>query len=299
MRVEAWLTAACLASSAAAVGPAIPGKPPARPDGKPEPMKDWKWTNPFEASQIRKFDAACSAERTFQAKEFLLDDVSEPPPLGLKPYFESLKSIFANHEYPGSWDGIDPHGYDRNLLMMEYADVPIKVREWIEEQERSNGPGKGLFAVYERPPQDAKVRSTVKIPDMPIPAALRPLDEKKVVIFAPGALYEELPLWVAEESECAGGEAPNSYHQRHCQRLTSHTDTLLDTGKYSAKLADGGVVAYPVNKTKAKRSARKREIEFTIKAQVLKAKAGVEEGEDVKEEVASDEAAKEAKKDEL
>jgi len=83
-------------------------------------------------------------------KEYLLDDVSEEAPFGLAAFQTALKEVFSVREYPGSWDGIDPYGYDRNLLQMEYADLPVKVREWIEEQERSDGPGKGLFAVFKK-----------------------------------------------------------------------------------------------------------------------------------------------------
>ncbi|KAK3381823.1 hypothetical protein B0H63DRAFT_214299 [Podospora didyma] len=254
MKLEALIAAAAWVSSAAAItGPAIPGGGATRPEGKPAKMENWKWSDPFSGSRIRKLEAACEAERTFKASEYLLDDLSESPPLGLKPFFDALKKVFANREYPGSWDGIDPHGYDRNLLKMEYVDVPIKVREWIEEQERSDGPGKGLFAVYEKPVSDDDVvRNTVRIPATPIFAALRPLDKKKVVIFAPGALYETLPLWVAEGSDCA--------------------DAFQDAVKYTAKPADGSVVAYPTKKTKADRKAGKRDMEFTIKAQLLKAK---------------------------
>jgi hypothetical protein len=168
-------------------------------------MENWKWSDPFSSSRYRKFDAACEAEKTFKATEYLLDDLSEAPPLGLLPYNEALKKIFKGREYPGSWDGIDPHGYDRNMLMMEYADVPVKVREWIEEQERSDSEHKGLFAVYEKPVgEDDIVHNTVKVPATPILPALRPLDKKKVVILAPGAVYDILPLWVAEGSNCQG-----------------------------------------------------------------------------------------------
>ncbi|KAK3349783.1 hypothetical protein B0T25DRAFT_249297 [Lasiosphaeria hispida] len=275
MRFEAWVAAACLATAASAMGPAVPGKPP-RPAGKPEKMKDWKWADPFTSSRIRRFDAACEAEQTFHAREFLLDDLSEAPPLGLSPFLDALKKVFSAREYPGSWDGIDPHGYDRNLLQMEYSEVPIKVREWIEEQERSEGEGRGLFAVYEKPVEGQTVSKTVKVSESPVAAALRPLDKKKVVIFAPGALYEVLPLWVAEGSDCA--------------------ESLLDIAKYSAKLADGGVVAYPVKRTKARRGAKKRDIEFSIKAQVLKLKLEVEE--EIAAEIV-EEAAKFEEKDEL
>lgn len=204
----AALAACCLGLGAAALGPAVPGQAP-RPEGKPTKMEDFKWADPFSSSKIRKFAAACEAEKTFNAREYLLDDLQEKPPLGLWHWSEALKKLFAGRQYPGSWDGWDPHGYDRNLLMMEYSEVPIPVREWIEEQERTDGEGKGLFGVYEKPKDDEhRIQNVVKFPTKGMTPALRPLDKKKIVLFAPGAIYDLLPLWVAEDSNCKGTSLP-------------------------------------------------------------------------------------------
>ncbi|KAK3682821.1 hypothetical protein B0T22DRAFT_539808 [Podospora appendiculata] len=263
MKPSALFTTAIFATSASAIGPASPGAAPqaARPAGKPAPTENWKWasTSPFQSAALKtKFAPwSCAAEQTFRAREFLLDDLSELPPLGIKPFREALKLVFADRHYPGSWDGIDPHGYDRDLLVMDYAQVPRRVRAWIEEQERSEGKGKGLFAVYEKPVGEAEPTGTVNFNDEEEDED-RKADEGRVVVFAPGALWEVLPLWVAEESACP--------------------DALLDITKYSAELADGKVVAWPINKTKAQRNAGEREIEFTIRAQVLEA-APVESAE--------------------
>lgn len=51
-------------------------------------------------------------------------------------------------------------------------------------------------------------------------------------------------------------------------------DTLTDLTKYSSKLVDGGVVAWPASYTTPDRSTKERTMEFTIKAQVLSAKSG-------------------------
>ena len=72
----------------------------------------------------------------------------------------------------------------------------------------------------------------------------------------------------------------------------------MDLSKYSAKLADGGVIAYPVDHTLAKRSQNQREIEFQIKAEVLELKAGGGAEETV-EKTEKVEEAKSAEKDEL
>jgi hypothetical protein len=185
-----------------AMGPSIPNP---RPAGKPAKLESFKWADPFSSRKMKRFAPSCSTEKSFSAKEFLLDDLSEKPPLGLAPWSEALKKIFKGRAYPGSWDGIDPHGYDRNLLMMEYSDVPIKVRQWIEHEERSDGEGKGLFAVYSKPQDDGdEIRNVVKFPTEGMAEGLRPLDKKRIVLFAPGALYDILPLWVAESSSCEG-----------------------------------------------------------------------------------------------
>ena len=80
-------------------------------------------------------------------------------------------------------------------------------------------------------------------------------------------------------------------------------DTLFDLSKYSPKLADSSVVAYPVKKTKARRREGRRDMEFTIKAQFVKAKPGVvidEPVEEVKEETKKEETEKEeVKKEEV
>ncbi|AEO64689.1 uncharacterized protein THITE_2110984 [Thermothielavioides terrestris NRRL 8126] len=261
MKPQILLSTALLATGAAAIGPASPslGR---RLKGKPEKLANWRWPNPFTSAKHSQFAPACTAERAFPAQEFILDDLSDHPPRGLLPYREALKEVFSSREYPGSWDGIDPHGYDRNLLLMAYTDVPLAVREWIEAQERGDGgPGKGLFAVFRRPKEGYDVLSPIRVPEeVPVSEEWRARDDGRVVVFAPGALHEVLPLWVAEGSECE--------------------ESLRDLTKYSADLVDGGVVAYPVHHSTPQRARNKRDIEFRVKAEVLKKK---EEGEDAAE----------------
>lgn len=61
---------------------------------------------------------------------------------------------------------------------------------------------------------------------------------------------------------------------------------MSDLSKYSPKLTDGGVVAW-TSHTRADRKAGEREMTFTVKAQVLKAKADAseDEGESEKDEL--------------
>ncbi len=173
-------------------------------------VANFSWADPFASHRMRpggKLEAACGAERTFAAREYLLHDLYEHEPRGLWPYGDALKRSFAGRPYPGGWGGLDPHLYDRPLLSMSYGDVPLAVRAWIEANGRDpQSPDRHLFAVFERPVAEGeKVVQTVVPAKTPEKAAqFRPLDARRIVIFAPGALYKILPLWVAE-GECRGG----------------------------------------------------------------------------------------------
>lgn len=186
----ALLLSPCLAS----VGPAVP-KSNIPPKVDPTKLDNFTWRDPFSSPKIHQFDAACENTRTFSASEFQLHDLSEPEPLGLFPFRNKLLAAFGSREYPGGWDGMDAHGYERNLLKMDYKDVPVQVREWAEGQERSEGPGKGLFAVLDKSTEGETADTK---------ASESSLEEDKIVLFAPGALYETLPLWLAQDSACEG-----------------------------------------------------------------------------------------------
>jgi len=227
------------------------GAPKEQPKAEVTKVETFKWTDPFANRKYKRFTPSCNAKQTFQAFEYQLHDLGDEQPLGLAPFGDALKKVFREREYPGSWGGWDHHQYDRNLLMMEYWDVPVKVREWIEDQERNDGEGKGLFAVYTKPAPGNKVHNTVTPPAPEKAAGLRPLDKKKLVFFAPGAIYDILPLWVAANSKCEA--------------------ELSDLDNYDSKLEDGGVIAWPTSYSTADRKNDKREVEFTIQAQVLKA----------------------------
>lgn len=176
------------ASCAAALGM----KPSPTPD-KPE---TWRWRYPFAEETMAGWTRTCEATGTFTAREFTLHELMDPFPKGLGGWATGLKEFFAGREYPGGWGGWDRHLHDRNILYMEFKDVPVKVREWIGRQEKEEGEGKGLFAVFKRPVGEEVIETTVGIEEGE--------DEDKVVMFAPGALYEVLPLWVAQGSECEG-----------------------------------------------------------------------------------------------
>lgn len=236
---------------------ALAGGPPqpVPPKVDPTPLENFTWTDPFprlssSASGSPLLTAACESTRTFSAWEYQLHDLHEPEPRGLAPYGDALKTIFGGRAYPGGWDGLDAHGYERTLLKMAYADVPLPVRTWIAEQElQPKKGGKGLYAVYDKPKRAQRVTGTADLSEEQGDEA--EWDAQRVVIFAPGALYENLPLWVAEGSACEA--------------------TLRTLDRYSPKLVDGGVVGWPTDHTTPSRRQGQRQIEFTIKAQVLSA----------------------------
>ncbi|PKS07422.1 hypothetical protein jhhlp_006025 [Lomentospora prolificans] len=249
----------------------------AKPSPKPTKVETFKWKYPFEPEAMASYNAACEASEKFGAHEYTLHELMDPPPKGLGPWAPGLKDFFTGREYPGGWGGWDRHLHDRSLLKMEYVDMPLKVREWIEEQERTEGPGKGLFGVFQKPKdEDDTIEHTVEIGE----TVDRSTDSEKVAIFAPGAIYEILPLWIAEGSNCE--------------------EQFSDLSKYQATHADGAVIAWP---SKTNPNAEKL-ISIKIDANVLARKEGIEEpveekkDEEVKEEPKEDKQPEEKKADE-
>jgi hypothetical protein len=207
--ISLTLALATMASTAFAQSFEIPfgsgRRGPQRPDTVPTEQlspSQFPWTDPF--ADMTDFTPTCTASKTFKAWEFKLDDMQESFPLGPAPYFSVLKDVLGKREYPGSWDGKDPHGYDRHIIQMDYVNVPVRVREWIEAQERdpeARMEDKTLFVVFDRQAEGEIAKAAAKLPDI---GADRKGDDDKVVLFAPGAVYGLLPLWVAEGSDCEG-----------------------------------------------------------------------------------------------
>ena len=165
-----------------------------KPSPTPDKPASFRWKYPFSEESMSSWPTTCTSTKTFSAMEFTLHDLTTPFPKGLGAWAPGLKEFFSGREYPGGWGGWDRHLHDRSVVYMEYADVPAKVREWIEAQEREDGEGKGLYAIFRKPGDGEEVKETVKDGEGE--------DEDKVVIFAQGTLYEILPLWVAEGSDC-------------------------------------------------------------------------------------------------
>lgn len=233
------------------------GRPPNPMDkAKATVVEDFVWRDPFTEETASLYTPTCEVEATFPAEQYTLHQLWDKAPRGLWSWGQGLKEFWHDKEYPGSWSGLDRHGWDRNVLLMHYDQVPSIVREWIEEQDRTDSPDNGLFAIFDKPEdQHQRVDDRVVVPkDGPMD---RELDSNRVILFAPGALNVILPLFVAEASKCK--------------------DTLINLSNYSVEPADGKVVAWPIEHTRPNLKNSERKIQITIKAQALKAKAKAEE----------------------
>ncbi|GAB1321082.1 hypothetical protein MFIFM68171_11292 [Madurella fahalii] len=242
----------------------------------------FKWSRPFpdDGTDPGGFDVNCRAEGTFHGKLYKLKDLSENPPTGLSPWQDAIEIFLRKREYMGSWDGVDHKGQDREVVMMEWVDVPGPVKHWIEEQQADNretNDNKWMFAVFEKPKKEGdKVYTTVKpkVTASPAAAAAEPgqqqegqqeqvqtrmqekpvqvedvpdiPDKDKIVVFPAGAIYEILPLWVSKGSKCERD--------------------LGNLAKYMPQAVDHSVLAWVIDHTKPNRDLGKRDITFKIQA---------------------------------
>ncbi|TLS31348.1 hypothetical protein PpBr36_03621 [Pyricularia pennisetigena] len=233
-------------------------------------VDDFPWSNPFgEHETPPGFEATCTATRTFTARQHLLSELQNEEPLGLQPWANALKYFFGGRPFPGSWDGVDEHGPKRDVVLMNFTDMPEAVKRWSEVQRRDKeSDGMWLFGVYHKNKPGIKIKGTATPRPRPTAsvvagggdddagegvdaeAARLPPDEDLVVMFAAGAVYHTLPLWVAEGSGCEA--------------------ELADLERYGPVLKDGGVTGWVVDRTVPDLDSNSREIKFTVKAQVLK-----------------------------
>ncbi len=128
-------------------------------------IRIFKGWGPFEkgGSTPEGYQVICEAEGSFKAKEYRAPDLHVHPPQGLLPWAPAVDAFIRNHEYPGHWKGEDSEGVKREYLVMEYADVPKAVRDWIEKHHR-RGFGdhrKWFFAVLAKPKGDEQITDTI------------------------------------------------------------------------------------------------------------------------------------------
>ncbi|KAK1778784.1 hypothetical protein QBC45DRAFT_478262 [Copromyces sp. CBS 386.78] len=219
----------------------------------------FKWSRPFpdDGTDPGGFHVNCRAEGTFHAKMYKLSDLPAKPPGGLSPWHDATEDFLGRRSYMGSWDGVDHKGHDREIVVMEYADVPGPVKDWIEDQQRDTSEtndSKWMFAVF-RKPENETDQVTGAVEPAPTGEAADahkapPIHVKdKIVVFPAGAIYEILPLWVSKGSKC----------ERELNNLA----------KYKPQAIDHSVLAWVMDHTKPKRDLGKREITFKIEAMAV------------------------------
>lgn len=246
------------------------------------------WSNPIpsDGTDPGGFDVHCRATRTFHARLYKLKDLSESPPLGLAPWRRGIEDFLSRAEYPGSWDGVDHKGLDREIVVMEWADVPTSVKQWLEEQQRDNVERRRwLFGVFEKPRRDGesvRVTATPRVTAASEASASSAVegeaeqrggdteemekvsDEDKIMVFPAGAIYDILPLWVARGSGCDREwfQSPND----HVTHILTLPGDLHNLAKYKPQAIDHAVLAWPVEHTKPNRDRGERGMTFTVQA---------------------------------
>lgn len=153
-------------SASSAEPPKSSGDPKASaPVDEPTPVGEL-WTAKWDADTLKPYSQHCNARNTYNAEIYQLAELYPT----LKEYAPQLKVFYNKQHYPGSWKGEDKHGGQRDLMKMDMAELPYKVREWLRRETKQKH-----FSVHE-----------------------------DVVFFAPGAIYPILPLWVDEPTENVG-----------------------------------------------------------------------------------------------
>ncbi|KNG46228.1 hypothetical protein DDE82_008955 [Stemphylium lycopersici] len=141
--------------------------PSPNPPTEPTPIGAL-WTSTWDTQSLSPYAQHCASTTSHTAKIYKLNQLYPD----LATYAPQLKVFYNKQLYAGSWGGIDVHGVGRELLMMEMADVPVKVRDWMKREKEQKH-----YCVQD-----------------------------DVVFFAPGAVYPILPLWVDDVEEVKEGE---------------------------------------------------------------------------------------------
>lgn len=162
------------------------------------------------------FHISCLAVSSFPAKQYTAADLRRPYPDGLEAWAPMLEHSVEDRTYPGGWEGDELKGDDKLLLLMELTDVPATVRAFVEHKDMDGHSAKRWhFSVLDKPgaaPDSAAAGD-------------------KVMIFAPGALYDILPLWVADNSRCRSMFSfPSINFFHHISLLRPCYSTVLTCG---------------------------------------------------------------------
>jgi hypothetical protein len=165
------LLAASVHASADADADAASSSASAPPPAASSPVADPTpvgalWTSTWDNTTLAPFTQSCASRSTHRAQLFTLASLYPD----LETYAPQLKIFYNRQVYPGSWEGVDVHGVERELLKMDVVDLPKAVQEWLARE---------------------KTQRHYSVQD-------------DVVFFAPGAIYPIAPLWVEAQEGCEG-----------------------------------------------------------------------------------------------
>lgn len=155
----------------------------------------WKNTMPADGGRLNGY-TTCTSQSYFNGTQYKVPDMRAAPPQGLQPWSAIVNGLFTSRFYPGSWQGVNYKGDQRELVVMEWRDVPQLAREWVEEQLKDEEMRLKRFLAVVRKSKDGERVDEESFEGIP--------DSEKLLIVAPGELYNFLPLWVAQNSECEG-----------------------------------------------------------------------------------------------
>jgi hypothetical protein len=180
-------------------------------------VPSFRWSRPFpdDGEDPMGFHIKCRHTASFKAKMYKLKDLAEEPPTGLAPWKEGIEMFLAQRDYAGSWDGVDHKGEDREIVVMEWTDVPESVRQWIEQQQRGDGlvpDHRYLFGVFRKPKQAGeKIYATVRPKPLPTPTPV------------PGSEREQGGQ-VQENTDPHGHQQQRQQHttESHAEGATTH-----------------------------------------------------------------------------
>lgn len=263
-------------------------------------VSGWRWEKPWphDDSPLMQFDELCRASATFPARQYKLSDLDADP--AARAYAPAVRDLATGRVYPGSWDGVNVKGPRRDVLLVDWARVPRLARGWIRAQlETEDGRSRHFFRVVEKQAEkmpglggggSGVVVEGVVDSSQSLEGSR---DEHKVLITAPGELYQFLPLWVAEGSKCEGEilfsfsfsfssfdkkpeklkqkDSPNRSLKTNFQQHIYHTDAFKDlTGYVATRAKDTCAVAWPTDHSRPLLEQGSKDINFTIEARLVK-----------------------------
>lgn len=155
-------------------------------------VPDFPWRDPLPADggNLNGY-VSCQSTSHFNATQYKLADLREPSPAGLAPWADVVEALFTSRFYPGGWQGVNYKGEERDVVVMGWGDVPAAAKGWVEGQLADEEMRlKRFMVVVQRAGTEASVE------EIPV--------EERLLIIAPGELYNFLPLWVSDKSECEG-----------------------------------------------------------------------------------------------